>query len=473
MNSLRQLYSNISSKWLLVGLALLGAAIAGIAFSLGQLRVVEGIFLLLGLCVLVLLPQRFKLWLFALSIPLSLAQIPSLTITIPLHFSICEIILLILTMDEVLFIRNNKPLKLEIIIPLGIFAVLGLVCLQINKGWMVEWHTYYLMPLLWFFLASQKFHDRKEAWLFVKLAVLTIAGFAAIVVWANLTGHFESLNPGSTSYQWRLGEEQLIVLGPIRLSVWGIRLASIVALGFPACILLWLEDKNKSWWSTGALLMLVGFCCVLILSAGRGATLAAIVGTFLVILASGRFRSLKLWGTIALIFVVITLWGEAILKLFPAQNIPRLLTVLRGVQGDADLQIRTNALALIWKLTLQNPLGTGWGYLWYTYLIDDSTIYSYLLETSGILGSIAFLVVVAQLVYKFVLVISKSSRGFFRNFASIGLGTLVVGLLAGVSSQSIMYEPVHSFVFWGLLATTYYGLLLPVSPEGERKEGLL
>ena len=63
--------------------------------------------------------------------------------------------------------------------------------------------------------------------------------------------------------------------------------------------------------------------------------------------------------------------------------------------------------------------------------------------------------IVAQMAFKFVLNILKSSIGSNRDFNSIGFSTLVVGLVTGVISQSVLFEPVHAFVFWALMAVCY------------------
>lgn len=114
-----------------------------------------------------------------------------------------------------------------------------------------------------------------------------------------------------------------------------------------------------------------------------------------------------------------------------------------------------NVLALAWKLTLQNPLGGGFGYLGRMYRIDDAIISAYIMDGTGILGALAFMVVVGHLAFQFGSGVLKSPPGSARDLASIGLSTLVVALVAGVSSQSILFEPVHAFVFWALMAVCY------------------
>ncbi len=104
MDKVRSLYSRISIKWLLVGALILVATLVGVAISSGQKYIITFVILPFGLLVIASIPKGLKLWLLALSIPLALVQIPSLPI--PYGFSLCEIILLALTVDEALLIHD-------------------------------------------------------------------------------------------------------------------------------------------------------------------------------------------------------------------------------------------------------------------------------------------------------------------------------------------------------------------------------
>jgi hypothetical protein len=193
----------------------------------------------------------------------------------------------------------------------------------------------------------------------------------------------------------------------------------------------------------------------LILSATRGSVVAAMLGSLLAIMISGRSRSPILLGFVVLSLILIILFAETILTLLPAQNIERLQTLLHGVQTIPNYHQRLDVLALAWNITLKNPLGLGFGYLFHTYRIDDAIIYAVILQATGILGAMAFIMIVGHLAFQFSSGALKSYPGPERDLASIGLSTLAAGLLAGTSSQSILFEPVHSFVFWMLMAVCY------------------
>jgi hypothetical protein len=459
MKKIRVFSFDITMNWLAIAASLLCGTILGLTIITGKTKTLD--FLLLPVFVLAFrtFSERVKFWLLSLSIPLSLVQIPSLPL--PYGTSVSEAILVVLTLDEILFPHrdqtlNIKPLNPALVVLLCLFSFAGLIA-NLSGGDIYAWNAYCLTPLIAFFLISRKIHDREDAWLLVKLSLLTIVGFLIIVEWAMATGHFEIYDPLQTEIAsgFRMANGMKIILGPISFITFATRLGAIAALGFPTCVLLWIVNKGKLWWKMVLLLIMAGFGYVLILSATRGSVVAAILGSLLVILISGRFRSPIFLGALALSLIVLTLWGGTILNLLPAQNIQRLQTLLQGVQTNENYLQRMKVLALAWNLTLKNPLGVGFGYLFHTYRIDDAIIYAVILQATGILGAIAFIMIVGNLIFKFGLGVLKSRPGSARDLASIGLSTLVTGLAAGVSSQSILFEPVHAFVFWSLMAVCY------------------
>lgn len=403
------------------------------------------------------LSEESKVRLLALSIPLSIVQIPRLPL--PYQTSISEVILVALLLDDILFSHidhksNLRPLKPAAFVPLGLFSFAGLIA-NLGGGDLSAWNAYCLTPLIVFYLISRKLHGAEDAWLFVRFSLLTILGFLVVVKWALLTGHYWEYDPfgweGELSSNYRMADGMIVILGPIRLTVFATRVGAIAALGLPACVLCFLRKKGQFWPKAGLVLMMAAFGYVIISSATRGSFVAAILGSFLVILISGRFR----FRTAALSLFIIVLCGDALLHLFPAENTQRLYTLSQGVQNIDHYQQRMDVLALAWDVTLKHPLGVGFGYLFHNFAVDDAIIYALILQGTGILGAMAFTLFVGQLTIKFTLGALKSDSGAARDLASIGLSTLAAGLLAGVSSQSILFEPVHAFVFWMLMAVCY------------------
>jgi hypothetical protein len=330
----------------------------------------------------------------------------------------------------------------------------------LRHGDIYTWNVYCLTPVIAFFVISRKLHDSADAWLLVKLSLLTLVGFVAIVQWAIATGHFEVYDPLGTeamARSYRLADGMIIGVGPIQITAFATRMGGIAALGLPTCMLLWLDENRKLWWKVVLLFMMAALGYVLILSATRGSLVAAVVGVILVILLSGRFRSPIFLSSMALLIALTPVAGS-LFALLPGKNIWRLQTLFQGVQGIANYQQRLDILAFAWKLTLENPLGVGFGYLYHTYRLDDAIIYAVILQGTGILGVVAFVLIVGYLAFQFGLGVLISRQHSIRDLAAIGLSTLVSGLLAGVSSQSILFEPVHAFVFWTLMGTCYWAV---------------
>jgi hypothetical protein len=450
----------ISSFWLMIGIILLSAILAGIAAGFGDKSLFFLVLFPFGFLMIIFIPRQQKLWLLAFSIPLSLLQIPTLP---TFGFSLSELLVIALAADELTrmvfrdAIFSRKSPEVKILFFSGLFAFAGLVT-SLQAGNLTWWHKYCLMPLLWFLLSYKKVKNQKDVWLILISSLLTIISFVVLATWANLTGNFGNLATGTSDSLWRLGYGLLINLGPIQLKVWSTNLGSLIALGIPVCILFLMSKKSGHWWRIGIILILVLFCYALFLTAARGAAVAAVLGGFLVVFLTGRFRFPKILVIAALLFIVISLWGDTFLTLLPEKNLQRFFTLFQGVREDQNFQTRIDALLFSWQLTRQYPLGVGTSYSWNNYGIDNSIIYSYILEGTGFLGAIAFLLTVGQLIFEYGRTVLMYSIRSERDFASIGMGTLIVGLVAGVSSQSTLFEPVHSFVFWAIIAATVQGI---------------
>lgn len=463
MKKIQVLTFGIPMNWLAIAALLVCVPLGSWAISAGKIKTVAILLLPVLIFAVRACSERTKFWLLAFSIPLSLMQMPSLPA--PYGTSVSEAILMLLALDEMLFprddhTRNIKPGKPETVILLALFALAGLVT-NLRQGDIYTWNVYCLTPLIAFFVISRKLHDSADAWLLVKLSLLTLVGFIAIVQWAIATGHFEVYDPLGTEAMasaYRLADGMIIGVGPIQITAFATRMGGIAVLGLPTCLLLWLDEKRKLWWKVVLLFVMVGLGYVLILSATRGSLVAAIVGSLLVILLSGRFRSPVFLGSAALLIALTPVAGS-LLALLPGRNIWRLQTLFQGVQAIANYQQRLDVLAFAWKLTLQNPLGVGFGYLYHTYRIDDAIIYAVILQGTGILGAVAFILIMVYLAFQFGLGVLNSQQRSIRDLAAIGLSTLAAGLLAGVSTQSILFEPVHAFVFWALLGTCYWAVV--------------
>ncbi|MBN1569583.1 MAG: O-antigen ligase family protein [Acidobacteria bacterium] len=437
--------------FLLFGISCTVAIIAGSAKTV----------FLLSLPFLILLTRALsedsKVRLLAFTIPLSIVQIPRLPF--PYQTSVSEAILLGLLLDDILFSNDDsrsslKTPKPAAIVALGLFCFGGLIA-NLSGGDLSAWNIYCLTPLMVFYLISRKLHNPEDAWLFVRYTLLTIFGFLAIIKFASWAGHYWEYDPLGTeadlSSNYRMADGMMIKLGPIRHAIFATRLGAIAALGLPACVLFFIRKKGQFWPKAGLGLMIVALGYVIILSATRGSFVAAIFGSLLLILASRRFR----FRTVALSLFLTVLFGEALLQFFPGENIQRLQTLSQGIQSIPNYQQRMEVLDLAWDVTLKHPLGVGFGYLFHNFEIDDAIIYAIILQGTGILGAIAFALFVVFLTLQFGQAVFKSHGQSARDLASLGLSTLAVALLAGVSSQSILFEPVHAFVFWMLMAVCY------------------
>jgi hypothetical protein len=471
MEKSKGIISGISINSWVFGVFLLFGISCSLAIITGSTKTAFLLSLPALTCLTSALSEESKVRLLALSIPLSMAQIPRLPL--PYGTSISEVILVGLLIDDIMFSHGDhrlivKRIKPAAIVLLGLFSFAGYIA-NLRGGNLYTWNTYCLTPLIVFYLISRKLRCPEDAWLFVRFSLLTIFAFLLIVRCAIWTGHYLVYDPLGTeevvSTNYRIADGMIIRLGPIQQILFATRFGAIAALGLPACIILFIRKQGHDWSKARLLLILAALGYSIILSATRGSFVAAIIGSFLAILVSGRFP-LRMLLSVAISIFILGLCGDAFLHLFPAENIQRLYTLSQGVHEIANYQQRMDVLAFCWDLTLTNPLGVGFGYLYHNLQMDDAIIYAVILQGTGVLGAIAFVLFVCHLTVQFVQAALKSHLGSVRDLASVGLSTLAAALLAGVSSQSVLFEPVHAYVFWMLMAVCYYTVAyFPASSE--------
>ena len=340
-------------------------------------------------------------------------------------------------------------------VPYIIFAFVGFAAAMIH-GEVGPWYTVCLAPLLLMILTNSMVHTPDDAVRLIRAALIAILGYLIILWLASQVGTVISGG--------RVGDVNL-TLGPIQFTSWAVTLATLIASGFPAVVVLLLQvnKSNLSRFFYGAVLVL--FLALFMLTAARGATVAAVVGALVALVVV--FRRLSSPGVVAttvLLFLAALIWGESLLNILPQPNLERLYTLRYGVSSIVNFQARMDILRLTVENTLRNPLGYGFSYLWARHRIDESILYSALLSGTGLMGFAGFVLIVGHLLWHFTRRILSAPAGAQRDLAAIGLGTLVCGLLTGVASESVMLGPVHSVVFWAILVAAYRGTRVPWRP---------
>ena len=347
-------------------------------------------------------------------------------------------------------------------ITLGL-AASGLASLFISG----DFPTFYMVclsPLASLLCAFRLIKDETDARRLLSAVVGGVISFVALVWLASLLGHsspYNSVSAGVAS--WRLAYGQQIRLGPIGFVVWSTRMATAIALVLPTCLYFLLGETGKPFHRRLAVLALLFLAFALARTAARGATVGAGAGLAVYLLASARVRRPGvIAGSVGVISLVV-LFSQQLARLIPLQAVQRFSAMFQG--QVPNLTERVDTLHLTLSQIGRYPFGRGAAYLWVRYGIDEAIVFSMILNGLGYVGSSLFaIVLIACSVHMGGRVIGRPI-GLNGDYAALGLATLVAGLLAGISSESVFFQPIQSYAFWTILAI---GAMSSVRPRPER-----
>lgn len=470
---LRQLSSffqlrELDKKWIKALLFVFPSAISiGILVAQGRDKIVLFIFGVSLFFIVMSLSSQIKYWLFLAGIFLGLIT----PVDFPLGISLGELILTALVVDQLftnqrgsrsLHMPNSSLKPLPFIIA---FAGYSLIINLIHKD-LIYWHVVSLIPLLCLVLSMTMVNTPKRAWMVIKIALFVIISYLILWLLANLTGRV-TVDFGA---DWRLGG-QTFSFGPLVFTMYSVHLAGFIGLGIPALIILMLSPSEKPFFRLFYGSMLVIFTFALFITAARGPLIGMILSIILTLILIFRLR----WLMIAAILVIVII----LLFTLPliAQAIPQeiLVPVLNRYSELQDINsVGTFGYRLkIFDLTLQdigkNPFGSGYNYLYLQYGYgDEANIYTSIINGSGILGFVLFVLILGILAWKFIDSYRKANIVWQRDFAVIGLSTLVFELISGVSAHNVVVLVKDSVVFWSILAACYS--ILQYNPPMREKD---
>lgn len=351
---------------------------------------------------------------------------------------------------------TKSKISLSVLMLYGIFAFSGLISAVINKELHI-WHLVCLTPLLWMYLATRFVHTPEGAFKLIRMALFSVLFFIFFLLFGNLTGHATS----ESIDKWRIVGES-IAMGPFYLIYTPLRFGTMLALVFPTVtMLLFRKDESIRWkFFYGSILIIFLFYMIKI--SARGATIAALFGAALILVYIIRFhiaKALVIYGAIFLIFIVLR--GPFATNISKHYNLERGLDTFSELAinplGDPNFRDRMNTLMITIENTKENPFGNGFQYLWTQYGIDEAISYSVLLNGTGIAGFISFMIIMGHLFLHFAMSLGRKFSKQQHELAFVGMATLSCGLLAGVSSESVVWNPVNTMVFWAILASCFAG----------------
>jgi hypothetical protein len=341
-----------------------------------------------------------------------------------------------------------------LVLPFAALALVGLVATT-RHGELVWWFPVCLLPAVLFWLAFRLLSDRRDCWTLIKVSCASIGVYLTLLLVAKLAGAVST-----SGLAWRAGALD-VRLGAITLDTYSVTFGTAVAVVAPALAVLVIRQRGRPGLTALYALALAGIAVLLLLSAARGAALGALVGILVVLVANARraravaFLSVVTTCTIAFLGAL-SLGALPSLAARLTPNVQRL-QALGSPLENGNLQYRFGILSETWAHPLRYPLGRGFAFLYETRGIDESIVYSMLVNGIGILGFACF----AWIVIALGVGLSKGLRSTSaesRDLASLGLATLLCGLVAGVSTQSIVTGQVQAAAWWSILIACVVGL---------------
>lgn len=402
------------------------------------------------------LKYKAKFRLLILSLLLVSIQMPS----IQYRFFLSEMLLFILAFLLIPVFRLKKRknslsnVNYLVLVPYILFAVAGFIT-AILYGGISTWHIFCAIPLSWMYVAMNMVRNSDDAFRIVGASGVGVFIFFCIYQLANIAGFVTN----DFSMGWRMGS-QFITIGPIHYILHSCVFSSFIALGFVIANMMVIYNYRSRIISLIYLFIVIIFAWALISSGTRGGLVGAVAGTilmFLLLFKRESFRiSIKRYFPILIISLIFISAYSVELSGHLDNQINRFKVLSRSdLASFSNLKYRMNLLRLAIDDVTQNPLGNGFHYMWSEYKYDDAIVYVHLLEGTGVLGTICFIIIVIQMFLHFLRCLIGKYSESQKMLAALGIGTLVCGLIAGISSESIMVSSMHSFIFWAILASCY------------------
>lgn len=456
-------FSRFAPALLIIALAI----VAGYVVGIGKPTYVFPLAAALAIPLVGLFQHRWRKLVF-LALPLLiLVQIPR--IRIPLGISPVVLVLLVLAVVELLLaIQQRTGFQFSVsplaYLPVLVFAAGGLVTAALT-GEMQRWYSSGLGLVLLFFVYLPLFKNEQDFANATRIALFAILIFL-FLVWAAETFGFSSVVQTSAwAPDWRLlGRGLNISLGPIQYTVWAITYGALAGLGLLLAVFFLVQGGQSHWWNFICVAAILAASAILGLTASRGATLAAAASASLMVVLL-RWRAVQVYVFFAGLGLFLLAFQEQILATLPYEAVARFMELQNGLGDVGTFNYRMNVLFLSMDRIWDHPWGSGFNYMWDTYRIDETILYSALLNGTGLLGAVGYLLLQIQFLGGFLLAYFVRRN---THWASLGLGLWVYNLLVGLSTENFLTNPIHTFLMNFLLVGIFWAARFPV--HGANKE---
>lgn len=440
---------------LLVCVVIMLALIAGIVAGKGKVTYLAPLLILISIPIVARMGIRAR-YKMLLAIPfINLFQIPSLHL--PLGFPPVIVFMCVLTLAHGVSLWQYRQLTmagLKEYLPFAVLSIGGLIT-GFKNNELANWYIFPLMPLLWLFLCKNLSVDPKGVQKSLMAIFTSILGYLLLIWFLKTFGQTRLVTYNAASSGWRLfGEGTELSFGPLIYTLYSIEIGTITGIGFLIAIFFLLQKDIQISWRFIFISSLILFLIILGLAAARGATVSLIIGSLLIIF-------IVRWGEIRM-FTFLLLIGAFVIGLqkvysywIPSETVARFQVMFNDLAYVDEFQYRLRVLTTTFQLIKEQPLGLGYNYLRITYGLDESIVYSSIMNGTGVIGSIGYLLLIFQFLTRFISQLINRTFSHRVNYAALGLALWFFGTLNGFSSTSIVKDPVIVFTFWAAIITVF------------------
>lgn len=458
--------------WASLGFALLWSLSLGYALATGRLRTIG---LILGMAagsVVALggITERRRLFAAAALVSVLLFSREATYQGVTLSELVLAAILIAGVMRPLpecgLLLRKDIPSTTYL--PLATFALVAAAS-AIAHGEFGPSHMVYALPLLALLVALQVVRNPSDAQGLLLAPVVAVAGLEVIAVLAR---HFGTVAVGAAGAEtYRFGYVEL-ALGPLRIpEASPIGMGTLLAFCASPLVALSVAESVGVWtrWACRALFPI--FAALSILTGSRGAILAFLVSGLVtaVLLLRNRRKSLLLGvvclGVFAGAFVAYPSSISTNVSAQATRNFARFTGSDRTAASyTANAKMRLDTLHESIAALPEHPFGRGLGYL-RSRGVDESIVYSVLANGTGIIGVALIAVILLFASWRFLRCLFRARDKVTHQTATVGLATVLVVLIAGSATDSMLTGRIASTLAWFLGCTCYAGLMRKMSPE--------
>jgi glycosyltransferase involved in cell wall biosynthesis len=441
-----------------IGMVIVLAVLAGLSAGIGKITYVIPILAVMSIPFLLRVDEHTRFLVLMILPFLNLFQMPGLHL--PLGIPPILAVMGILMVVELLFqwqhgVRESATSYLFEYLPLVVLTLGGLIA-GLRNGELFRWFIFPLPLLIVFFLSRSLVRSKRDANAIILSIFASIIGYF-LFIWVMKTFGQVSL-VSKYALGWRLfGDGQQFSLGPISYRVWSIEAGAIAGLGTLIAVY-FLVSGNRAFLERLGLFSSLGlFAVILVLGGARGATIATCIGVAGLVILTRRgltrgFVILVLAGFILLVF------QDTFLNFIPSEIMQRFMELKGDPSQVTTFQYRMEILVLTLKNFSMHPLGAGYNYMWDAYNLDESIMYSSILNGAGLIGALGFFMWMAQLGWRFVTSLTSSQAG---NFPALGFSICMFVCLNGLVSSSVLLDTIISLTIWATLITAYQATYLP------------